>query len=80
VSAAGSCALSTAPVVNDARQADAGYPMRELLRIERSESGKLETVSAKTVRFEQVGLHLLRFSSLVPQQLLQIDRIRIRKL
>jgi arylsulfatase A-like enzyme len=80
VSTQGSCTLSTAPVVNDARQADAGYPMKELLRIEKSKPGKIETVSANTVRFEQVGLHLLRFSSLVPKQLLQIDRIRIEKL
>ena len=79
-SAQGPCALSTAPVVNDARQADAGYPMKELLRIERSKPGKLETVSAQTVRFDQVGLHLLRFSSLVPKQLLQIDRIRFKNL
>ena len=80
VSAQGLCTLSTTPVVNDARQADAGYPMKELLRIERSKAGKLETVAAKTVRFDQSGLHLLRLSSLVPKQLLQIDRIRIRKL
>lgn len=79
VSAEGPCTLSTAPVVNDARQADAGYPMKELLRIERSKSGKLETVSARAVRFDQVGLHLLRFSSLVPKQLLQIDRIQLRR-
>ena len=80
VSAQGPCTLSTAPVVNDARQADAGYPMKELLRIEKGKPGKLKTVSAKTVRFDQAGLHLLRFSSLVPKQLLQIDRIRIKKL
>ena len=79
VSAQGPCSLSTAPVVNDARQAGAGYPMKELLRIERSKPGILETVAAKTVRFEQVGLHLLRFSSLAPKQLLHIDRIRVRK-
>ena len=80
VSAQGPCTLTTAPVVNDARQADAGYPMKEVLRIEKSKPGKLETVSAKTVRFDQAGLHLLRFSSPVPKQLLQIDRIRIKKL
>jgi arylsulfatase A-like enzyme len=78
--AQGPCTLSTAPVVNDARQADASYPMKELLKIEKSKAGKLETVSAKTVRFDQAGLHLLRFSSLIPKQLLRIDRIRIEKL
>ncbi len=80
VSAQGPCTLSTAPVFNDARQADAGYPMKELLRIESSKAGKLETVSTKNVRFDKAGLHLLRFSSLVPKQLLKIDCIRIRKL
>jgi hypothetical protein len=79
VSTQGPCTLSTAPVVNDARQADAGYPMKELLTMEKSKAGVFEVVSAGTVRFDQAGLHLLRFSSKVRKQLLQLDRIRLIK-
>ena len=77
--AEGPCSLSTAAVVDDAKQADTGYPMNELARIEKSSTGFLELVSAGSVTFEQSGLHLLRFSSQVKKQLLQIDRIQIRK-
>lgn len=80
VSAEGPYSLSTAAVVDDALQADAGYPMKELLGIQKSKSGAFEIVSAGTVRFNQAGLHLLRFSSKVKKQLLQIDRMQIRKL
>lgn len=75
-----SWSLSTAAVVDDARQADAGYPMKKLLTLDKSQGGAFELVSAGTVRFEQAGLHLLRFSSHVKKQLLQIDRIQLRKL
>ena len=80
LNAGGSCTLSTAAVVNDAKQADAGYPMKELLSIEKSQTGVFELVSAGSVRFDQAGLHLLRFSSEVEKQILQIDRIQISKI
>lgn len=79
-SAQGPCLLSTAVVVDDAKQADSGYPMKKLMTIEKSKAGSFEPVSAGTVTFQQSGLHLLRFSSQVAKQLLQIDRIQIRRL
>lgn len=80
LSAEGPYSLSTAAVVDDALQADAGYPMKELLSIEESQAGVFELVSAGSVRFDQAGLHLLRFSSEVEKQILQIDRIQISKI
>ena len=80
VSAQGDCSLLTAPVIDDAKQADAGYPMKKLLDIPHSSGEVIKTLSAGTVSFEQPGLHLLRFSSKVNKQLLMVDRIQIRKL
>ena len=80
LNAESSCTLSTAAVVNDAKQADAGYPMKRILNIEKSQSGIFELISAGTVHFDQSGLHLLRFSSEVERQILQIDRIRISQI
>jgi hypothetical protein len=80
LNAEGSSTLSTAAVVNDAKQADAGYPMKRILNIEKSQSGIFELISAGTVHFDQSGLHLLRFSSEVEKQQLQIDRIQISSL
>ena len=80
IAAEGPCSLTTAPVVDDAKQADAGYPMKKLLNIEKGQAGELELVSLDSVRFDQAGLHLLRFSSKVDKQLLQIDRIQIKPL
>ena len=80
VSAQGPCLLSTAAVVDDAKQADSGYPMKKLMTIEKSKAGSFEIVSAGTITVKQTGLHLLRFSSKVAKQLLQIDRIQIRRL
>ena len=79
LSAEGPCSLSKAAVVNDAKQADSGYPMKKLMTIEKSKSAAFQTVSAGTITFKQAGLHLLRFSSEVKKQLLQIDRIQIRE-
>ena len=79
-SARGDCSLLTAPVVDDAKQSDAGYPMKKLLDIPKSSGEEIKTLSAGTVSFEQPGLHLLRFSSKVEKQLLMVDRIQIRKL
>lgn len=77
LNAEGSCTLSTAPVVDDAKQADAGYPMKKLMLIEKTQSETFDLVSAGVVRFDREGLHLLRFSSQVPKQQLTIDRIRL---
>ena len=78
--AEGPCTLLTAVVVNDAKQADAGYPMKHILNIENSQSDVFELISAGSVHFDQHGLHLLRFSSEVERQILQIDRIQISSL
>ena len=77
LNAEGSCTLLTAPVVNDAKQADAGFPMKKLINIEKTQSETIEPVSAGVVHFDQAGLHLLRFSSQVPNQQIKIDRIRL---
>jgi hypothetical protein len=79
LSAVGPCTLSTAAVVDAAKQAGVGYPMKELADIEKSRPGAFDLVSAGTVRFDQAGLHLLRFSSRVDKQRLQIDQINIKK-
>ncbi len=79
VSAQGPCSLSTAAVVDDAKQADAGFPMKKLLSIGKSQAGAFEVVSAGTIRFDQAGSHLLRFTSEVKKQLLQVDRIQLLK-
>jgi len=70
----------SACVVDDAKQSDAGYPMKKLLDIPKSSGEEIKTLSACTVTFEKPGLHLLRFSSKVEKQLLMVDRIQIRKL
>lgn len=77
LNAEGSCTLSTAAVVNDAKQADAGFPMKKLMSIEKTHSETIEPLSAGLVHFDQAGLHLLRFSSQVPNQQIKIDRIRL---
>ncbi|MGY8642593.1 MAG: sulfatase-like hydrolase/transferase [Verrucomicrobiales bacterium] len=79
VSAQGPCSLSTAAVADDAKQANASYPMKKLLSIGKSQAGAFEVVSAGTIRFDQAGFHLLRFTSNVKKQLLQVDRIQIQK-
>jgi len=79
-SAQGDCTLLTAPVVDDAKQADAGYPMKKLMDIPKSSDGSIKTLSAGTVTFDKAGLQLLRFSSKVSKQILRVDRIQLRKL
>ena len=51
--------------------------MTKLMDIEKAQSETFDLVSARGIRFDQVGLHLLRFSSQVPKQQLTIDRIRL---
>ena len=54
--------------------------MKHILNIENSQSDVFELISAGSVHFDQHGLHLLRFSSEVERQILQIDRIQISSL
>ena len=78
--AEGSCELLTAPVVNDAKQADEGYPMKKLMSMEKTQSETFDLVSVGVVRFDRAGLHLLRLSSQAPKQQITIDRIRLLSL
>ena len=61
-------------VVDDAAQADTGYPMTTI-GIMKPGSDDLEDNIIGTVTFDSPGLKLLRFQSLVPKQQLRIDRI-----
>jgi len=61
-------------VVNKAAQADTGYPMKPVGKIEAG-GGGLKDVSIGTVTFDQPGLKIIRFMSNVPKQRLQIDRL-----
>jgi arylsulfatase A-like enzyme len=80
INAQGACSLSTSAVVDDAKQADASYPMNTLLRIAKSSSNGFQALSAGTVTFKRKGLYILRFKSEVKSQLLQIDRIQLKKI
>jgi hypothetical protein len=62
-------------VVNKAAQADTGYPMKTVGKIEPGGDG-LKDVSIGTVAFDQPGLKIIRFMSNVPKQRLQIDRLQ----
>ncbi|MCH2208762.1 MAG: sulfatase-like hydrolase/transferase [Lentisphaerales bacterium] len=80
LNAQGPLTLFTAPVVNDATQADAGYSMSKVQKIGKSKSSTLESVAIKKLSFKQSGLHLLRFSSELKSQKLKIDRLLFRKI
>ena len=77
----GACTVSVADVVDDAAQADADYPMKNIGAVEAGKNGKgaFRDVSFGTVKFDQPGLKLIRFMSNVPKQRLQIDRIQFQK-
>ena len=79
-SAEAATTLYTAAVVDDANQADIGTPMKKLGTLGKSPAGTIGVASMGTLRFNQAGLHLLRFSSEVKKQRLQIDRIQLRRL
>jgi arylsulfatase A-like enzyme len=76
--AGGACTVSVADVVNDAAQADAGYPMRSVGAVGAAE-GAFRDVSFGTLTFDRPGLKLIRFMSGVPKQRLQVDRIQFRR-
>ncbi len=78
LSASGPCRVYVDDVVEDAAQADTGYPMREIGSVGAGQ-GARKDVSFGTVTFDQPGLKLIRFMSDVPKQRLQIDRIQFRR-
>jgi len=76
LSAGGSCSVFIGDVVEDAAQADAGYPMTALGTVPGG-AGGLSEVALGTVTFDQPGLKLMRFMSNVSEQRLLIDRIQL---
>ena len=79
LNAQGPVTLLTAPVVDDATQADAGYPMTKVQAISKSKSAALETLNINQLNFKEAGLHLLRFRSEVKVQKFKIDRLQFIK-
>jgi arylsulfatase A-like enzyme len=78
LSVGGSCTVLVDDVVDDAAQADTGYPMKTVGTIEPG-SGGLKDVLIGVVTFDQPGLKLIRFMSNVSKQSLQVDRIQLGK-
>jgi arylsulfatase A-like enzyme len=74
----GHCEVFVDAVVDDAAQADTGYPMVSIGTLEPT-SGSLEDHRIGTVTVDAPGLHLLRFQSLSPKQSLRIDRILFQR-
>ena len=75
IASGGACSVLVDAVKNDAAQADAGYPMKVVGTLEAS--GTLEDLSLGVVRFDDVGLKIIRFVSEVPKQLVKFDRLRL---
>jgi hypothetical protein len=78
LSVGGSCTVLVEDVLDDAAQADTGYPMKTVGTIEPG-SGGLKDVLIGVVTFDQPGLKLIRFMSNVSKQSLQVDRIQLGK-
>jgi arylsulfatase A-like enzyme len=72
------CEVFVDDVVDDAAQADTGYPMPSISTLEPG-SGSLEDHSLGTVTFDSPGLKLLRVQSLARKQQLRIDRIQLQR-
>lgn len=77
LSVEGPCNVFVGAVVDDAAQADTGYPMPNIGTLEPG-SGSLEDHTIGAVTFDSPGLKLLRIQSLVPKQQLRIDRILLK--
>ena len=77
LSVEGPCQVFVDAVVDDAAQADTGYPMPTIGTLEPG-SGSLEDHSIGPVTFDSPGLKLLRIQSLVSRQQLRIDRILLK--
>ncbi len=73
----GPCEVFVDDVVDDAAQADTGYPMTTAVTVKPG-SKKLKDHRIGTVTFDAPGLKILRFQSLVPKQQLRLDRILLK--
>ena len=73
----GPCEVFVDDVVDDAAQADTGYPMTTVSAVKPG-SGQLEERNIGSVTFDAPGLKILRFQSLVPKQQLRLDRILLK--
>lgn len=77
LSVEGPCEVFIDDVVDNAAQANTGYPMTTVGTVKPS-SKDIEDHSIGTVTFDAPGLKILRFQSLVPKQQLRIDRILLK--
>ncbi|NRB74273.1 MAG: sulfatase [Verrucomicrobiales bacterium] len=73
----GPCEVFVDDVVDDAAQADTGYPMTAVGTV-KAGSKKLKDHLIGTTTFNSPGLKILRFQSLVPKQQLRMDRILLK--
>ena len=78
LSVGGSCSVLVDDVVDNAAQADTGYPMKTVGTVEPG-GDDLEDISFGTVTFERPGLKLVRIMSGVPKQQVRVDRIQWQK-
>jgi len=78
LSAGGPCTVLVDDVVDNAAQADTGFPMTKVGRLE-SNRGDPKDVSIGRAHFDQPGLKIIRLMSEVPKQQLQIDRFQLRR-
>ena len=74
----GPCKVFVGDVVDDAAQADTGYPMPAIGTLKPG-SGALEDHFIGSVTFDSPGLKLLRVQSLAHKQQLRIDRIQLQR-
>jgi arylsulfatase A-like enzyme len=79
LSVGGPCTVLFDDVVDDAAQADTGYPMQAVGRVEPT-GGELQDVSIGAVTFDRPGLKIIRLMSNVSKQRLQVDRIQLGKI
>lgn len=71
------CQVFVDAIVDDATQADTGYPMTAVGTVNPG-SDELEDKIIGTVTLDSPGLKILRFQSLVPKQQMRIDRILLK--
>jgi arylsulfatase A-like enzyme len=75
LSVGGACTVLVDDVVDNAAQADTGYPMQTVGTVAPT-GNELKDVSIGSATFERRGLKLIRFMSDVPKQALKIDRLQ----
>ena len=78
LSVQGSCTVFVDDVVDDAAQADTGYPMKTAGWLEPTDD-QLKDVSIGSITFDQPGLKIIRILTNVPKQRIQIDRVQFLK-